>query len=40
MPCKKTFLAQLYSYFNQPKKLPESGPMAEMLKKMFGPKSD
>ena len=26
--------------FNQPKKLPESGPMAEMLKKMFGPKGD
>ncbi|MBU2326923.1 MAG: aminoacyl-tRNA hydrolase [Alphaproteobacteria bacterium] len=26
--------------FNQPKKLPEKGPMAEMLKKMFGPKSD
>lgn len=26
--------------FNQPKKLPETGPMAEMLKKMFGPKGD
>jgi peptidyl-tRNA hydrolase, PTH1 family len=25
---------------NQPKKLPETGPMAEMLKKMFGPKGD
>jgi PTH1 family peptidyl-tRNA hydrolase len=24
----------------QPKKLPETGPMAEMLKRMFGPKSD
>lgn len=24
----------------QPKKLPETGPMAEMLKKMFGPKGD
>ena len=24
----------------QPKKLPESGPMAEMLKKMFGNKDD
>lgn len=26
--------------FAQPKKLPETGPMAEMLKKMFGPKGD
>ncbi|THV24692.1 aminoacyl-tRNA hydrolase [Peteryoungia ipomoeae] len=26
--------------FAQPKKLPEKGPMAEMLKKMFGPKGD
>ena len=26
--------------FNQPKKLPDKGPMAEMLKKMFGPKGD
>ncbi|WP_159950353.1 aminoacyl-tRNA hydrolase [Rhizobium sp. 18065] len=26
--------------FNQPKKLPESGPMADMLKRMFGKKED
>lgn len=26
--------------FSQPKKLPESGPMAEMLKRMFGKKDD
>lgn len=26
--------------FNQPKKLPETGPMADMLKKLFGPKGD
>jgi PTH1 family peptidyl-tRNA hydrolase len=26
--------------FNQPKKLPETGPMADMLKRMFGKKDD
>ncbi|ODS54521.1 MAG: aminoacyl-tRNA hydrolase [Agrobacterium sp. SCN 61-19] len=26
--------------FNQPKKLPETGPMADMLKKLFGPKGE
>jgi PTH1 family peptidyl-tRNA hydrolase len=38
-PAGKSHIRQAHNSA-QPKKLPETGPLAEMLKKMFGPKGD
>lgn len=39
-PAGQSHIRQARGNMQQPKKLPESGPMADMLKKLFGPKGD